>query len=152
MSSLILGPYELPPQLSGVCCLQFPCKQLLQWLDDIPLALQQTVWAQHGGIPAYSSWDVTQYLDVHCPGRWIGQNRWVVWPPQSPVLSRAIFHLWGHLKGIVHVDWCNVQNAAELAGTTVCNMYDIFKWVRNFWRSMAQLCIDCNGGHFRQHL
>jgi len=42
-----------------------------------------------------------QYLNDHFPGKWIGRNGPVEWPPRSPDLNPIDFYLWGHVKSEV---------------------------------------------------
>jgi hypothetical protein len=61
IGDFLLGPYELPPRLSGASYLQFISEQLPQLPDDVSLATRQTMWVLHDGAPAHSSRDVMRY-------------------------------------------------------------------------------------------
>jgi hypothetical protein len=39
IGSLLIGPYELPPRLSGATCLHILTIELPQLLEDVPLAV-----------------------------------------------------------------------------------------------------------------
>lgn len=51
IGDLLLGSYELLPNLSGAFYLQFMLEQLLQLLDDVTLAMQQIMWVLYDGAP-----------------------------------------------------------------------------------------------------
>jgi hypothetical protein len=73
--------------------------RLPQLLDDVQLAMRQTMWFMHYGAPAHFTPDVKQFLDSHYPDR---RNGPVLWPPRSPDLTPVDLYLWGHLKDIVY--------------------------------------------------
>jgi hypothetical protein len=58
-------------------------EQLLQLLDDVTLAMQQTVWVLYDGAPFHCSRNIMWYLDSQYTGRWIGQKKPDVWLSQS---------------------------------------------------------------------
>jgi hypothetical protein len=53
-------------------------EELPQLLEDVQLAMQQTVWFMHDGAPAHFTCDIKQFLDFHCPDQWIGQKRLIL--------------------------------------------------------------------------
>ncbi|GFX38244.1 uncharacterized protein TNCV_3838401 [Trichonephila clavipes] len=78
---------------------------LNEFLDDIPLAYIhdiQRLWFQHEGAPAHFCGPVRDWLDIAFPGRWIGRQGPVLWPPRSPDLTPLDFFLWGHLEELVY--------------------------------------------------
>jgi hypothetical protein len=77
------------------------------------MAKRQRVWALQDGAPAHSS-HVAQYLDTHYTGRCRGRNGPAVSLPQSPDLTPADLHLWGHLESIVYVQWCNMRKTRRM--------------------------------------
>jgi hypothetical protein len=122
-----------------------PSEQLPQLLEDVLLAMQQTTWVLHDGNPAIL--DITWCINNHITGRWIGWNRPVVWPSQSPGLTPADFSVWCLMKRSFMPNG-GTWDTAEAAGT-VCNVPDVFQWTTSSWGNRAELCIDCNGGPFQ---
>jgi hypothetical protein len=58
-------------------------------LDDVPLQLPEGMWFMHDGAPPHFSRIARQYLNDHFPGKWIGRNGPVAWPPRSPDLTQS---------------------------------------------------------------
>jgi len=56
----------------------------------------------HDGAPPHFSRIARQYLNDHFPGKWIGRNGPVAWPPRSPDLNPIDLYLWGHVKNKVY--------------------------------------------------
>jgi hypothetical protein len=68
----------------------------------VPQAVGQRLWFQHDGTPAHYGEDACQWLNIMYPGRWIGWEGLIVWPPRSPDQTPMDFFLWGHLKEHVY--------------------------------------------------
>jgi hypothetical protein len=66
---------------------------LLGLLEDVPLAVRQ-----HDKAPVHCGEDVQQWLNTTYPGRWIGCQGPIAWPPWLLDLTLMDFFLWGHLK------------------------------------------------------
>ena len=49
---------------------------------------------QDGATPHYLG-EVREYLNTRFPGRWIGREAPIAWPPRSPDLTPMDFFLWG---------------------------------------------------------
>jgi len=54
-----------------------------------------------------------QYLNEPIPGKWIGRNVSVAWPPRSPDLSPIDFYISGHVE--IEVFSKSVTNFDELS-------------------------------------
>jgi hypothetical protein len=39
---------------------------------------------------------------MHFPGRWVGRDGPIPWPPRSPDITPLDFFLWGYFKDIVY--------------------------------------------------
>ena len=119
----LIGPAHLPEQLTGPMYREF-LERLTQdilpdVLDDVPLQLRVGMWFMHDGAPPHFSRIACQYLNDHFPGKWIGRNGPVAWPPCSPDLNPIDFHLWGHVKNEVHTTpLTNVDKLWERIATT----------------------------------
>ena len=78
-----------------------PYKQSGRWqdvLDDVPFTLRVGMLFMHDGAPPHFSRIARQYLNYHFPGKWIGRNGPITWPPRSPDLNPIDFYFWGHVK------------------------------------------------------
>ena len=64
--------------------------------DDI------SMWYPRYGAPAHFTLPVSQWLDQHLPGRWIGRGSPVAWPARSPDLTPLDFFHWGCMKENVY--------------------------------------------------
>lgn len=98
----LIGPYLLPPRLTGPIYLNFLEEILPELLEDVPLDIRQQMWLQHDGAPAHFSVAVRAHLNETFGGRWIGRGGPVAWPPRSPDLTPLDFFLWGHMKSLVY--------------------------------------------------
>ncbi|EZA54457.1 hypothetical protein X777_05723 [Ooceraea biroi] len=161
MGDFLLGPYELPPRLTGAGYLNFLQNQLDQLLmdalDDVPLAVRRRTWFMHDGAPPHFSVDVRQWLHRRFPYQWVGRgpDAPVPWPARSPDLNPVDFYLWGHMKELVYATpvetrdglWQRVQKAAD----AVRNGPGVFERVRASTHRRAIACIRSGGKHF-EHL
>jgi hypothetical protein len=43
-----------------------------------------------------------EFLELHFPGRWVGSDGPVPWPPRSPDTTPLDFFLWGYVRDIVY--------------------------------------------------
>jgi hypothetical protein len=95
----LTGPVRLPERLTGPTyrkVLERLTRDILpDVLDDVPFTLRVGMWFMHDGVPPHFSRIARQYLDDHFPGKWIGSNGPVAWPPRSPDLG-------GHIKNEVY--------------------------------------------------
>lgn len=100
----LLGPYFYNGTLNGRRYLEFLMNELPIMLDDIPLAIRNSMIFQQDGAPAHNAIVVTNYLNEIFENRWIGTNGTVQWPPRSPDLTPLDYFLWGYLKTVVYAD------------------------------------------------
>jgi hypothetical protein len=98
----VVGPYLLPDRLTAQQYSDILETVLPGLLEDVPLAVRQSLWFQHDGAPAHYEEDVRQWLNATYPGRWIGRGGPTAWPPRSPDITPMYFLLWGHLKEQVY--------------------------------------------------
>lgn len=100
----LIEPFELPNRLNGPAYLNFLQNDLFQLIDDLPLALRQTLWFMPDGAPPHYSLEVREWLHLTFRNRWIGSGReaTVKWPPRSPEMNPLDFYFWGHLKNVVY--------------------------------------------------
>ncbi|KAJ8936824.1 hypothetical protein NQ318_015291, partial [Aromia moschata] len=72
ISNVFIGPFELPPSLTGPRYLNFPQHNLNELL--VLLALRENMWFMPDGVPPHLALPERQYLHVHFPYRWIGRG------------------------------------------------------------------------------
>ena len=102
MGRYLIGPYFFENHLNGLLFLDFLINQLPILLQDIPIAIRETIWLQMDGAPAHFYRGVREFLNVQFQNRWIGRNGPQNWPPRSPDLTAPDFFLWEYVKGIVY--------------------------------------------------
>jgi len=123
-----------------MCLMMFPCS---------------CMWFMHDGAPPHFSRTAHQYLNDHFPGKWIGRNRPVAWPPHSPDLNPIDFHIWGHVKNEVYST--TVTNVDELRESIVATFDAIrnrpgqLERVRESMMRRLNGCVAANSQHF-EHL
>ena len=155
----LIGPVRLPERLTGPMYREFLERLtrdvLPDVLDDVPLRLRVGMWFMHDGAPPHFSRIARQYLNDHFPGKWIGRNGPVVWPPCSPDLNPIDFHVWGHVKNEVYST--TVTNVDELWERIVATFDAIrnrpgqLERVRESMMRRLNGCVATNGQHF-EHL
>lgn len=152
----LIGPYVLPPRLTGANYLEFLSRHLGDLLEDVPLQTRREMWyLQDGALPHYAV-IVREWLNANYPNKWIGRSGPVPWPPRSPDLNPCDFFVWGHMKQLVYatpVDTVEelrlrVENAAQ----TIRDMPGVFGRVQGSWLRRARACIDNASRHFEQFL
>lgn len=149
----IIGPYILPPRLTGPAYLNFLQNQLGDLLEDVPLHTRARMWYQHDGAPAHYALPVRQELNLQFPQRNIGRGCFVAWPSRSPDLTPCDFFLWGNMKRIVYETV--VENRQQLIERIMLAADQSLEHLRNIPESMTkrlELCMRNEGGHFEQFL
>lgn len=73
---------------------------------------QPNVYWQQDGAPPHWGKIVRVYLNNTFPGRWIGRDGPIPWPPRSPDITPLDFFLWGYVKDRVFAK--KVQDIEEL--------------------------------------
>jgi len=155
----LIGPVRLPEWLTGTTYREF-LERLMQDIlpdvfDDVPLQLWVGMWFMHDGAPPHFSCIAHQYLNGHFPGKWIGRNGPVEWPPRSPDLNPIDFYLWGHVK--IEVYSTPVTNVDELCERIVATFGAIrnrpgqLEHVRESMMRRLNGCVAANRQHF-EHL
>lgn len=96
---------------------------------------------------------VYRTLNKIFPGRWIGRGGPISWSARSPDLTPLDYFLWGHIKEYVYKEEINTREELEgkiIEAIATITQEMITKTTNSLLRR-AQLCIECNGGHF-EHL
>jgi hypothetical protein len=92
VGDIVVGPYLLPDTLTQRYR-DFLETVLPGLLEDVPLAVRQSLWFQHDQAPAHYGKDVRQWLNATYPGRWIRRGGLIAWHPRSPDLAAVDFFL-----------------------------------------------------------
>jgi hypothetical protein len=71
---------------------------LLPQLEDH----QPNMIFQQDGAPPHLARIFREFFDMHFPGRQVGRDGPIPWPPRSPVITSLDFFLWGYVKDIVY--------------------------------------------------
>jgi len=92
-------------------------------------------------------------LDASYPNRWIGRGGIINWPARSPDLTPLDFFLWSTVKHYIYRE--RINNREELNEKIIEAFATITpEMLRNTQQNLirrAQLCLQCDGGHF-EHL
>lgn len=151
----LIGPHILPDRLNSDNYLNFLQNDLIDLMDDIPLATRRDILYQHDGAPAHCGRNVLQWLNGNYRGRWIGRRGSFPWPARSPDLTPLDFYLWGTMKEMVYGS--EVATRDELitrileAGNKIKENLATIDLKRSL-RKRALLCIQNDGGHFENIL
>lgn len=155
----LIGPFELPCRLNGrayLSFLRFDLPNLLfEIVEDIPLERRRQLWFLHDGAPPHFCQPVRNFLNSKYPGRWIGRNGPIRWPPRSPDLTPLDFYFWGHMKDLVYQE--EIETEAQLrerildATNQIRNDRNLLVSIYDNWNRRVRACIHANGRHF-EHL
>lgn len=154
LNGKIIGPFELPGNLSGQSYLNFLQNDLPNLMEDVPEEVRQSHWLQNDGCPAHYAANVRVYLNATYPNKWIGRLGPILWPPRSPDLNPLDFFYWGCLKEQVYFKpissldelRCRVQEAASIITER--------RYARLLRRAFIRRCRACIrvGGRQFEHL
>ncbi|XP_071642155.1 uncharacterized protein [Temnothorax longispinosus] len=150
----IIGPYILPPRLTGEVYARFLEHELPGLLEDVPLREREELIFQHDGAPAHFSRQARNVLDARYPGRWMGRGGPIIWPARSPDLNVLDYFVWGYIKDLVeHRRGGTEAEVREeiLAAFGTITPEMAHRSTRNIIRR-AELCIREGGRHFEQFL
>lgn len=90
----IIGPVFFNGHLTGRSYVEFLQTELVNFLDDIPLATVCRMWMQQDGAPPHQVRQARDFLNEHFPNRWIGTGGPIRWTLRSLDLTKCDFFLW----------------------------------------------------------
>lgn len=154
LNGKIIGPFELPGNLSGQSYLQFLQNDLPNLLEEVPEEVRENHWLQNDGCPAHYATQVRAYLNATYENRWIGRLGPILWPPRSPDLNPLDFFYWGCLKEEVYskpiTNLEELRSRVQQAATKITQR----RYARLLKRAFVRRCRACvrvNGRQF-EHL
>lgn len=155
LNDALIGPYFIQGRLNGQNYLQFLINVVPDLLREVPEEYLINLHYQHDGAPAHFHREVRAHLDREHPGRWIGRNGPILWPPRSPDLTPLDFYLWGDIKRRVYEQpsetVAELRQKIERAFEAVKADVFVLRRVKNNLRRRANLCLEVQGEHF-EHL
>ena len=89
----IIGPYFFDGNVTQESYLGMLQSYLEGFLNNLPQPQRSSMFFQQDGAPPHFATIVRNYLHEQFPGRWIGRQGTVEWPPRSPDLSSRFFPL-----------------------------------------------------------
>lgn len=150
----LLGPVFLPHRLNGENFLNFLEVTFVDLVDDVPLAASNNAWIQMDGAPAHNTNAVHNWCNINYPGRCIGRNGNVAWPPRSPDLTPLDFFLWGFVKNHVYqtpvIDRNDLVHRIENAFQLVTR--NMLEHVNQNIVKRARACVAAGGNNFEHFL
>lgn len=98
MFDRIIGPFFfIERTITANVYLDMLTEYVIPQLED----MQPNVIFQQDGAPPHWGLAVRDFLNQRFPGRWIGRDGPISWPPRSPDITPLDFFLWGYVKDIV---------------------------------------------------
>lgn len=115
----------------------------------------QRMWFQMDGCPAHNGRIISEWMNDHFPGRWIGRYGVVRNPARSPDFTPLDFYIWGKLKSLVYAEAIlNVehlrQRIIQCCNQMRVNNAELLRTTSSVKRRL-RLCLRQGGGHF-EHL
>lgn len=133
-------------------------EQLDEFISELPLIVRRNMYYVHDGAPAHNAHEVVEWLNIRFPGKWLGRNGPIRWPPRSPDLTVLDFALWGIIKQDVYKDRDPPENIHELqqriidAFERLKNKPQVLKSMHRETIRRCRKCLQVNGDHFEQLL
>lgn len=153
MGTEILGPVILPDILTGVTYVDFLQENLPDFLEEVPLYERNKIIFQQDGAGPHNARIVTNLLNEHFPGRWMGRYGPIRWPARSPDLNPLDFFFWGYCKEIIYKtlpeDLEDLETRFRNAVWSIDE--DMMENVQRNLLRRLRACIRMDGGHF-EHL
>lgn len=154
LNGRIIGPFELPENLTSEAYLDFLQNHLPDLLEDVPLNIYASMWFQQDGCPAHYARSVREYLNEEYPERWIGRSGTISWPARSPDLNPIDFFYWGAVKEQVYAK--PIANVAELRqriaeAAEYVNSRSFARQITRSFLRRCRSCIEAEGKQF-EHL
>lgn len=128
-------------------------RQIISYMDTIPLYNRQKLYFQQDGAPPHNAANVVDCLNTNFGEQWLGNNGPIRWPARSPDLTPLDFFLWGFLGNKIYRHRSDnigqLREKFEVALRSVSNIH--IRNALNGVRKRCQWCINQNGHQF-EHL
>ncbi|KAL6416442.1 hypothetical protein ACFW04_013467 [Cataglyphis niger] len=154
MGTEILGAVILPDVLTERTYVDFLTENLPDFLEDVPLFEKNEIVFQQDGAGPHNARIVTNYLNEHFSGRWMGRYGPIRWPARSPDLNSLDFFLWGYCKEEVIYKTLpeDIEELETRLRHAIWNVdEEIMENVKINLQKRMRACIRMDGGHF-EHL
>lgn len=154
LNGKIIGPFELPGNLTGQSYLEFLENDLPNLLQEVPEVERESYWLQNDGCPAHYAVSVRAYLNRTYPNRWIGRLGPILWPPRSPDLNPLDFFYWGCLKEEVYAKPIRSLEDLRSRVRAAASKISDRRYTRLLRRAFIRRCRACIrvGGRQFEHL
>ncbi|KAJ8942129.1 hypothetical protein NQ318_000724 [Aromia moschata] len=134
--NFVIGPFELPPNLTGPRHLNCSQHHLNELLEVVPLALRENVADARRSATTFCLAS-SQNLHLHFRHRWIDRGSKLVWPPRSPNLNPLDFSLWSNFMDLDYQEkvnslqelWQRIQQAANTFKNNRKNLFNIQRYL-----------------------
>lgn len=132
MYERIVGPFFFAERtITGDIYLDMLTEYVIPQLEEF----QPQIIFQQDGAPPHWNLNVRNHLDTVFPGRWIGRDGPIPWPPRSPDITPMDFSVWGFVKDTVYKT--KVNNIAELRQKIIEAFQTIDPYqLQNTWREL----------------
>jgi len=149
----LIGPIVFEENLNSERYLNIIRQVIFTYFDDLPLQILRQLWWHQDGAPPHNARIVSDFLNIHFPNKWIGNQGPVRWPPRSPDLNPLDFFLWGYLKNLLYKD--TPRDLGELRRNLnrecrIIRPYFILRAINKVQQRAAKCCE--NGGNIFEHL
>lgn len=153
LGNRVIGPIFLRENLRGERYLRMLQDEIFPEISQVAGNNIENVMFQQDGAPPHYYRPVSDFLNGHFPGRWIGRRGPVEWPARSPDLTPLDFFLWGYLKSKVYRTRPETIEELEQRITEVCRNItpETYENVRQEFHNRLFMCQEVNGEHF-EHL
>jgi Transposase. len=152
----LYGPVILPNRLNSNEFVNLLDNDLIDILEEMPIATRQNIYFQMDGCPAHNGRIVQNWMNDRFGEKWIGRYGPVRWPARSPDITPLDFYVWGTLKSNVYKIPINSRedliNRIRMCCNEMRRKRIELQRVVDSVRRRCVMCIENRGGHFEHSL
>lgn len=154
LSNRLIGPFFIDGTLNQEKYHQILTEQLQNFLDELPIADLNRIYFQQDGATPHNARINTNWLNTTFNERWIGTYGPIRWPARSPDLTPLDFWLWGYLQDQVYLTRPENEEILRQRIIRACREIppNFILNATNAVFRRCQVCLDCAGSQFEQHL
>ncbi|KAL6417350.1 hypothetical protein ACFW04_012808 [Cataglyphis niger] len=136
--------------LTGRSYVDFLTENLPDFLEDVPLFERNEIVFQQDGAGPHNARIVTNYLNEHFPGRWMGRYGPIRWLARSLDLNPLDFFLWGYCKEVIYKTLPeDIEEQETRLRHAIWNVdEEIMENVKINLLKRMRACVRMDGGHF----